>query len=176
MTFEETRIPGAYVVDLEPIEDERGAFARAYCEREFADRGLAMRVVQSSISRNLRAGTLRGMHYSVPPAAERKVVRCTRGRIFDVLVDVRPGSPGLHTWVGVELTSENGRAVYIPEGVAHGFITLEDDVDVLYLMSESHDPASARGVRWDDPAFGIVWPREVEVIADRDRRFPLVTE
>lgn len=172
MTFEETRIPGAFVLGLEPSEDERGLFARTFCEREFRKHGIEMRVAQCNLSRNLRAGTLRGMHYSVDPGAERKVVRCTRGRIYDVLVDLRPGSDALHAWVGVELTADSGRALYVPEGVAHGFLTLEDDTDVLYQMSEFYDPSFSRGVRWDDPAFGIEWPRSIRVIATRDASYP----
>lgn len=176
MTFEETRISGAFLIGLEPIEDERGLFARTFCEREFAAHGIEMRIVQCSVSRNRRAGTLRGMHYSVAPAAERKVVRCTRGRIYDVLVDVRPGSATRHAWFGVELSAENGRALYIPEGIAHGFVTLDDDVDVVYQMSEFYDPSCSRGVRWDDPAFSIDWPRTVDVIAERDSGYPDISD
>lgn len=172
MRFTPTELPGAWIVDLEPVEDERGFFARSWCEREFADHGLASRFVQCGISFNRRRGTLRGLHYQAAPHAETKLVRCTCGAIFDVLVDLRPEAVHRRRWVGVELTAENRRMLFVPEGVAHGFLTLADASEVFYQISTPHEPASARGVRWNDPAFGIAWPEPVLVIAPRDAEFP----
>jgi dTDP-4-dehydrorhamnose 3,5-epimerase len=171
MIFAETRLPGAFQIDLEPHEDERGFFARTYCEREFAERGLIARVAQCNLSHNRLAGTLRGMHYSIPPHAESKLVRCTRGRIYDVLVDLRRESRTHRQWIAVELSAENQRMLYVPPGVAHGFQTLEANTDVYYQMSELFDSECARGVRWDDPAFGIEWAREPSTVSARDRAF-----
>lgn len=158
MRFVPTPIPGAFVIELEPIVDERGFFARSWCATEFAAHGLNPRLVQCSVSFNKRRGTLRGMHYQVKPHEEAKLVRCTMGAIYDVLVDLRPASAGYRKWFAVELSVANRRMVYCPEGVAHGFQTLTDDAEVFYQMSELHHPESARGLRWDDPAFGIEWP------------------
>jgi dTDP-4-dehydrorhamnose 3,5-epimerase len=169
--FRETAIGGAFRIELERQVDERGAFARVWCARELEEHGLCSRLAQCSVSTNTRKGTLRGMHYSVPPHAEAKVVRCVRGAIYDVLLDLRAGSPTHLTWLAETLTADNGLALYVPEGVAHGFQTLEDQTDVLYQISEFYDPACARGARWDDPAFGIVWPEGVRVISERDRSF-----
>jgi dTDP-4-dehydrorhamnose 3,5-epimerase len=171
MIFAETRIRGAFQIGLEPCEDERGFFARAYCEREFAEHGLNARVAQCNLSRNRLAGTLRGMHYSLPPHAESKLVRCTRGRIYDVLVDLRLESPTHRQWIAVELSADDQRMLYVPAGVAHGFQTLEANTDVFYQMSDVFVPESARGVRWNDPAFGIEWPAEPNLISARDRAF-----
>jgi len=170
--FVETTIPGAFRIELERHADERGAFARIWCARELEAHGLRARLAQCSISTNARKGTLRGMHYSVPPAAEAKVVRCVRGAIYDVLLDLRRESPTYLTWVSETLTADNGRAFYVPEGVAHGFQTLEDATDVLYEISEFYDSACARGVRWDDPTFRIVWPEGERIISERDRTHP----
>lgn len=167
-------LAGVYVVDLARIEDERGFFARSFCQREFAAHGLNPRLAQSNVSFNRTRGTLRGMHYQIAPHAEAKLVRCTQGAIWDVVIDLRRESPTYRRWVGVELSAETRRALYVPEGFAHGFQTLMDDSEILYLMSEFYDPDSARGVRWDDPAIGIDWPIAKPVISDRDRSYPLL--
>jgi len=172
MKFVASRLSGAYTVLLERIEDERGAFARTWCVREFGAAGLSTAVVQSNVSTNLRRGTLRGMHYQVAPNAEVKIVRCSRGAIFDVMLDLRPGSPTFRQWEGVELSAANGTALYIPEGFAHGFQTLTDEAAVEYQMSAFHVPEAARGVRYDDPAFGIVWPVPVSSLSPRDAAYP----
>lgn len=171
MTFVETPIPGAWVVELEGVEDERGTFARTFDAEEFRRRGLNPKVIECSISFNPRRGTLRGLHYQAEPHAECKLIRCTRGAIFDVLVDLRPKSPMYRGWFGVELTSDNGKLVYAPKGVAHGLLTLVNETEVSYQISASYEPEAARGVRWDDPAFGIHWPGPVRVISERDRSY-----
>jgi dTDP-4-dehydrorhamnose 3,5-epimerase len=168
----DTEIAGVRVIEPERFEDERGFFARTWDVDEFAQHGLNQRVVQCSISYNRRRGTLRGMHYQAPPHEEAKLVRCTAGAIFDVAVDLRPGSPTFTQWFGVELSAENRLALYITEGCAHGFLTLTDDSEILYQMSALYAPHAARGARWDDPAFGIRWPDDVAVINDRDRTYP----
>ena len=172
MRFTRLGLPGAFLVELEPRSDERGAFARTYCAREFAAAGIDAPPVQGSLSWNPRRGTLRGLHWQAEPHAETKLVRCVRGAVYDVLVDVRPGS---HTWrehLAIELDAEARQAVLIPPGVAHGFLTLTDDCELHYLMSEFHAPEAARGARYDDPAFGIVWPEEPRLVSDRDRAWP----
>jgi dTDP-4-dehydrorhamnose 3,5-epimerase len=174
MKFAELPLAGAYAIDLEPIADDRGFFARTWCERELAQRGLVSRVVQCNLSHNERRGTLRGMHYQAAPAAETKVVSCVRGAIYDVVVDLRPDSPTRGRWHAEELSEENHRALYIPEGMAHGFQTLTDGAAVFYMMSEFFETASARGVRWDDPRLGIRWPTVPTCISERDRNFPLL--
>ena len=173
MKFSPTKLSGVWLVDLERREDERGFFARSWCQAEFERHGLNPRLVQCNVSFNRKRGTLRGMHYQVAPHAEAKLVRCTRGAIFDVAVDLRPESPTYRHWVGVELTAENGRALYIAEGFAHGFQTLADDSEVFYQMSEFFHPECARGLRWNDPAFGISWPSPNPIISDRDQNLPL---
>ena len=172
MVFTETSVQGAWVVEAERRADERGFFARTWDTEEFAQSGLSGRLVQCSLSFNTRRGTLRGMHYQAPPHEEAKLVRCTAGAIFDVALDLRPGSATFRRWFGVELSAQNRLALYVPEGCAHGFVTLTDDSEVLYQISEFYEPAAARGVRWDDPAFGIEWPAEVLVINERDRTYP----
>lgn len=173
MRFVETEIAGVTVVELERQEDERGFFARVWCREELAAQGLTGELAQCSVSRNPRAGTLRGMHFQRAPHEEAKLVRAMRGAIFDVVVDLRPGSETRGRWLGVELDAESGRGLYVPEGVAHGFQTLADDTDVLYLISAAYAPDAAGGVRWDDPAFGIAWPPAAErVISERDRSWP----
>jgi len=172
--FRETSLPGAFVIEPERFEDERGFFARTWDVDEFARRGLNSRLAQCSISFNRRAGTLRGMHYQAAPHAETKLVRCTMGAIFDVIVDVRDGSPTRGNWVGETLSAENRRMLYIPEGFAHGFQTLTDDAEVFYQISAFYHPDAARGVRWDDSAFGIAWPDtggEERIIAAKDRAY-----
>lgn len=172
MVFHETDIAGVFEIAIDLHPDERGFFARTWCEREFRERGLNPNVVQCSISFNAKKGTLRGVHYQAEPNPEAKLVRCTRGRLFDVALDLRPNSATYLRWTGVELTAANRHALYIPEGCAHGFLTLDNDTEALYQMSEFYHPEAARGVRWNDPAFGIVWPSTVEVISDRDRTYP----
>jgi dTDP-4-dehydrorhamnose 3,5-epimerase len=173
MVFTETKLKGAFVIDLERDEDERGFFARTFCVEEFQARGLNARLVQCSVSFNIARGTLRGLHYQVPPQAECKLVRVTRGAIFDVIVDLRPASPTFKQYFALELTAENRRQVYVPEGFAHGFQTLEDNTEVFYQMSAPHAPALARGVRWNDPVFGIEWPDvERRVMNERDTNYP----
>jgi dTDP-4-dehydrorhamnose 3,5-epimerase len=174
MIFNETKLKGAFVVEPQLIEDARGFFARTWTPEEFEARGLNPRVAQCSISYNARRGTLRGMHYQVAPYAEAKVVRCTRGAIYDVAIDLREGSPTYLGWAAVELSERNRSMLYIPEGFAHGYQTLEDDTEIFYMVSESYRPEAARVLRWDDPAFGIAWPLEVTAISDRDRGAPLV--
>lgn len=158
MRFIETQLPGAWVIELEEIEDERGWFARTFDAEEFRARDLNLNVVQCNASFNHRAGTVRGMHYQAEPHGESKLVRCVRGAIFDVAVDLREDSPTFRNWHGVELSAENRLAFYIPAGLAHGFQTLSDDCEVLYKMGNPYVPEATRGVRWDDPAFGIEWP------------------
>lgn len=172
MNFVATCLAGAYIVKPEPLPDERGFFARTWCQREFAEHGLTARLVQCSISFNSRKGTLRGMHYQLEPHAEAKLVRCTQGAIYDVIIDLRPASPTYRQHVGAVLSAANRDALYVPEGFAHGFLTLENESEVLYQMSEFYAPGFGRGVRWDDPAFGIEWPGQVQVIAERDATYP----
>ena len=172
MKFRETEIPGVFEIELETMPDERGFFARTWCQKEFAIHGLSPKLVQCSVSFNKRKGTLRGLHYQVAPHAETKLVRCTRGAIYDVVLDLRPQSPKFKDVVGVTLTAEKRNMIYVPEGCAHGFLTLEEGTEVFYQMSEFQSPESARGVRFDDPAFRIAWPEKIEVISERDRNYP----
>ena len=172
MKFHETELQGAYLIEVEKREDERGFFARTWCETEFKEHGLVARVVQANTSFNARAGTLRGMHYQRAPHQETKLVRCTRGAIYDVIVDLRPHSRTYKRWLGVELTVSNGSMLYLPADFAHGFITLADTTEVAYLVSEAYTPGAEAGLRWDDPQFNIDWPRPVEVISDRDAGWP----
>jgi dTDP-4-dehydrorhamnose 3,5-epimerase len=172
MKFAETRLKGAFIIEPERQEDERGFFARTWCKEEFKRNGLNSRLVQCSISFNKKKGTLRGMHYQVEPHQEAKLVRCTRGSIYDVIIDLRPGSDTFKQWLAVELTSESRKMLYAPEGFAHGFQTLGDNTEVFYQMSELYRPEGAKGVRWDDPAFGILWPEADRIISDRDISFP----
>jgi dTDP-4-dehydrorhamnose 3,5-epimerase len=172
--FTATELAGAFLIDLERNEDERGFFARSWCQEEVLAHGLNPRLVQCDISFNWRRGTTRGMHYQVQPHAESKLVRCTMGAIYDVILDLRPASATLGRWLATALTAENRRALYVPEGVAHGFQTVCDETEVFYQMSEFHHPECARGVRWDDPAFAIEWPPvEERIISERDCSFPL---
>lgn len=172
MLFHQANLPDVYEIQIEPHLDERGFFARTWCKKEFEANGLNSALVQCSISFNKKKGTLRGIHYQAEPYAEAKLVQCTRGAIYDVVVDLRRSSPAFKNWVAVVLTDENRKALYIPEGCAHGFLTLEHDTEVLYQMSEFYHAESARGVRWNDPAFGVTWPGNVEVISERDRNYP----
>ena len=172
MKFFETELRGAYIIELDKVEDQRGFFARVWCQKEFEDHGLVARIEQANTSFNSKAGTLRGMHFQVAPYQETKVVQCTMGAIYDVIVDLRPDSPTYKRWTCVELTAGNGTMLYIPADFAHGFITLEDNTEVSYLMSESYQPGAARGFRWNDPEFGIKWPIVVDEISDRDACWP----
>jgi dTDP-4-dehydrorhamnose 3,5-epimerase len=172
MTFCEVKLPGVHEIRIEPKPDERGFFARCWCREEFESNGLTAAIVQCSISLNVRKGTLRGLHYQAPPHAETKIVRCTRGSIYDVVVDLRPGSPMFKEWIALVLSAEKRNMLFVPEGCAHGFLALEDNTEVFYQVSEFYSPESARGVRWDDQAFQIVWPSAPEVISERDRTYP----
>ena len=173
MIFTETALAGAFVIALEKLEDERGYFARSFGAREFAGHGLESRFVQCGISFNRRRGTLRGLHYQAAPHAQAKLVRCSRGRAFDVIVDLRAGSPGYARWFASELAAAAPRLLYIPAGFAHGFQTLEDDTELFYQMSQDYDPAAERGIRWNDPRLGIDWPSaESRVISARDAALP----
>ena len=172
MKFAPTTLPGAWLIDIERLEDDRGFFARTFCQEEFRERGLRSSFVQSNLSSNSRKGTLRGMHFQAKPHEEAKVVCCTRGAAYDVIVDLRRDSPAFGRWQAFELDERNRRMVYIPEGVAHGFQALEDGTDLLYLMSQAHHPDLGRGVRWNDPAFGIDWPLREPIVSPRDAAWP----
>ena len=172
MKFSPTALVGAYVIDIEPVADERGFFVRSWCREEFARRGLNPDLAQCSISFNKKRGTLRGMHYQAKPHEETKVVRCTRGAIYDVILDLRPESSTFRKWIAVELSADNRRMLYVPPGFAHGFQSLVDDTEVFYQISTFYHPESARGARWNDPAFGIEWPVMERVISDKDRQYP----
>jgi dTDP-4-dehydrorhamnose 3,5-epimerase len=172
MIFSETKLKGAYVIDIQKLEDERGFFARSWCQREVEQYGLAPQVIQCNISYNKVHGTLRGMHYQLPPYTEAKLVRCTQGSIFDVIIDLRPQEPTFRKWQGFELSASNYKMIYIPRGFAHGFLTLENDTEVFYQMSEFYAPDYSRGVRWNDPLFGINWPHSVKCISQKDQSLP----
>ena len=172
MKFRELPVRGAYLVDLERRGDERGFFARMFCEREFAQRGLATKFVQMNDSLSVEVGTLRGMHYQLPPYQETKVVRCVCGAIYDAIVDLRPDSPTFGVSCGAELTAENRTMIYVPKGCGHGILTLEPDTEIMYLVDEFYAAAAERGVRWNDPKLKIQWPREPEVLSDKDRSHP----
>lgn len=173
MRFIETPLEGVVVIESEAHKDERGSFARIWCAKEFAEHGLNSELVQCSLSRNHLAGTVRGMHFQSAPHEETKVVRCVSGALFDVALDLRKGSGSFGQWFAAELNDENGRALYVPPGVAHGFQTLTDNTSVLYQISDWFVPESASGVRWDDPAFGIDWPLACSVISNKDATYPL---
>ena len=172
MIFTETKLQGAFVVELEKREDERGFFARSWCQKEFEQHNLNPRTVQCNISFNKKKGTLRGMHFQVAPFAEAKLVRCTRGAIYDVIIDLRPGSPTFAQHISETLTADNFKMLYVPEDFAHGFQTLEDDSEIFYQMSEFYSPQCGRGVRYNDPAFGIEWPIPNPIMIERDRNYP----
>jgi dTDP-4-dehydrorhamnose 3,5-epimerase len=172
MRFTETRLSGAFIVEIEPHRDERGSFARTFCRREFQEGGLPTEFVQCSLSTNRARGTLRGMHWQGEPAPEGKLVRCTRGAVYDVIIDLRPRSPTYLQWLAVELTCENALAVFVPAGFAHGYQTLVPESDVFYQMTEFYQPDLQRGVRWNDPAFGIDWPIPVPILSPRDAGYP----
>lgn len=172
MIFEALRLPGAFLIDLELRKDERGFFARAFCQKEFAAHGLKTEMVQANLSQNVSKGTLRGMHYQRSPFAEVKVVRCTHGSIHDVILDIRPESPTYRKWLAVELSRENRRALYVPEGFAHGYQALEDDTEVLYLVSQFYTPSHEAAIRWNDPQFGIEWPLADPILSPKDAVHP----
>ena len=172
MIFAEAPLPGAYVIELEKRSDERGFFARVFCEKEFAEQNLASRFVQANNSLAREKGTLRGMHYQLRPAAEVKLVRCIRGALYDVILDLRDGSPSFGQHFGIELTGENRKMLYVPKGFAHGFITLEDDTETFYFADEFYSPERERGIRWNDPRFGIQWPLDPVVISEKDSGHP----
>jgi len=172
MKFTETRLKGAYIIEIEKFEDNRGFFARTFCEHEFKDKGLNTKYVQSNISFNKKRGTLRGMHMQVSPYSEIKLVRCIRGAIFDVVIDLRKESRTYSKWISVELTAEDHQMLYVPEGFAHGYQTLQYDTEIHYQVSDFYEPKSEQGVRYDDPAFGINWPLDVSVISEKDANWP----
>jgi dTDP-4-dehydrorhamnose 3,5-epimerase len=173
IVFKETKLKGGYVIEPEKFEDHRGLFARSFSQEEFAQHGLRSQFVESGISFNHRKHTVRGMHWQAPPNEQAKLVRCTRGAIFDVMIDLRPDSPTYKQWFGQELTAQNRLMLYIPEGFAHGYQSLADDTEMFYLLSGAYAPASERGVRWNDPAFAIAWPETERIILnERDRTFP----
>lgn len=172
MIFNRTSIEGAFEIDAELKKDDRGFFARTWCQQEFESNGLNPRLAQCSVSFNAKKGTLRGMHFQAAPFMEAKLVRCTTGSIYDVALDLRRQSPTFKLWIGVVLTAENRKMLYIPEGCAHGFLTMEDSAEVFYQISEFYNADSARGIRWNDPAFQIRWPEEIKVISERDRTYP----
>jgi dTDP-4-dehydrorhamnose 3,5-epimerase len=176
MIFTETKLPGAFVIDLKPHHDNRGFFARGFCQNEFIEHGLKPTIAQANIASNRVKGTLRGMHFQCPPAAETKVVRCTRGAILDIIVDLRPESPTYLQHVAVELTEENFRALYVPERFAHGYQTLRDNTDTSYQVGEFYTPATEGGLRYDDPRLGLTWPLPVSAITEKDRCWTLMDE
>ena len=176
MIFTETKLSGAFIIDLERREDERGFFARAFCQNEFSEHGLKPVIAQANLAFNKRKGTLRGMHFQFPPAAETKLVRCTRGAIVDIIVDLRPESPTYLQHVAVELSADNHRALYVPERFAHGYQVLEDITETSYQVGEFYTPEAEGGVRYDDPRLGLTWPLPVTEITEKDRGFPLLAE
>jgi len=172
MIFTETKLQGAFIIDVNRLSDERGFFARSWCEDEFAAHGIHMPPVQANLSFNPQKGTLRGMHYQLPPYEETKLVRCTRGAIYDVIVDLREESPTYMQWIGVELTADSFRMLFVPGRFAHGFITLEDNTDVAYQVSAKYTPGAERGLRWNDPAIGIEWPMQPTLVSPKDAVHP----
>jgi dTDP-4-dehydrorhamnose 3,5-epimerase len=170
--FQQTELQGAFLIELDKIQDNRGFFARAWCAKELAAHGLTAVVHQANVSFNIKAGTLRGMHYQVEPYGEAKTVRCTRGAIYDVIIDLRPKSPTYKQWIGAELTADNYTMLYVPENFGHGFLTLADNTEVTYQVSEFYTPGAERGIRWNDPAFAIRWPADVRVVSEKDANWP----
>ncbi len=173
MIFTETKLSGAYIIDVKKIEDDRGFFGRAWCKKEFEEHGLNANAVQANVSFNKQKGTLRGMHFQLAPFSETKTVRCTAGAIYDVIIDLRPNSPTFKQWIGVELTEQNFKMLYVPEGFAHGFMTLADNSAVHYMVTEFYSPGAESGVRYNDPAFNIKWPMEATVVSEKDKLHPL---
>ena len=177
MIFTETKLPGAYIIDIEPREDERGFFSRVWCVNEFKAHNLNTNLLQCNIAYNHKKGILRGMHFQHQPYAEVKLVRCTKGAVFDVIIDLRQDSPTYKEWLGVELAEENHRMLYVPEGFAHGYLTLRDNSELFYQVTQVYSPDAEGGVRWDDPAFGVQWPATANLlISDKDQNWPLHEE
>jgi len=176
MHFKETTIKDVWVIDPTPHEDDRGRFMRAWCSQEFSQHGIEFKPVQANMGFSIRKGTVRGMHFQEAPALEAKLVRCTRGSIFDVVLDLRRESPSYGKWYGAELSAENGRMLYIPEHCAHGYQTMEEDTEIYYMTSAFYTPSSVRGVRFDDPEFGIQWPLVATVVSEQDLKWPLVKQ
>lgn len=176
MIFNKTDLKDAYIIELQEFNDSRGFFARAFCENEFADHGIEFRVVQANTSYSHKKHTLRGMHYQEKPHQEAKLMKCIKGAIFDVIIDMRPDSPTFKKWMGVELSERNRKMIYVPEGFAHGFVTLEDDTEVYYPVTELYTPGAEKGIRWDDPAFNIQWPVKPQIISEKDQNWPLFDE
>lgn len=172
MIFKETKLPGAFVIDLEMHADNRGFFARTFCRNELAAHGLVVDVAQANMSLSKARGTLRGMHFQKAPHEETKLVRCTRGALYDVIIDLRPDSPTLKQWIGVELSADNFRMLFVPRNFAHGFLTLTDNTEATYMVSQFYAPGSELGIRWNDPQFGIDWPVDVRVISEKDASWP----
>jgi dTDP-4-dehydrorhamnose 3,5-epimerase len=172
MIFTETRLKNAFLIDPERFEDERGFFARSWCELEFRNNGIEIKFVQCNISFNKKMGTLRGIHYQASPYEEARLIRCTMGAIYDVIVDLRPNSLTYKKWISTELTSDNRRMIYVPKGFAHGFLTLTDNSEIFYMMSEYYAPGFNRGIKWNDPVLGITWPTDVRVISSQDKSYP----
>ncbi len=171
MVFKDTELKDAYIIELERLSDERGFFSRTYCEHEFREHGIEHHIVQANVSYNKVKGTLRGMHYQMQSYGEAKLIRCTKGAIYDVIIDIRPDSKSYKNWISVELNEQNHRMLYVPEGFAHGFITLEDSTEVSYQMSEFYKPGVGKGIRWNDPAFAINWPVAVSEISEKDKNW-----
>lgn len=172
MIFNETALQGAFLIEIKKIEDHRGFFGRAWCQQEFEQAGINSNIRQINTSLTHKKGTIRGMHYQIDPHQEGKLIRCTRGRIYDVMIDLRPDSPTFMQWIGHELSENNYRMVYVPENFAHGFVTLEDHCEVYYPVTEFYTPGSERGIRYNDPAFKIEWPIDIEVVSDKDMSHP----
>jgi dTDP-4-dehydrorhamnose 3,5-epimerase len=172
MKFTETKLKGAFVVEIDKLADDRGFFGRSWCRKEFEAQGLTARMLQANVSFNRKKGTLRGMHYQIAPYQESKLIRCTRGAIYDVIIDLRPESPTYKQWAGVELTANNFTLFFVPEDFAHGFITLMDNTEITYQVSQFYSPGSEKGIRYNDPRFNIQWPLEVSVISDKDSNWP----
>jgi len=172
MIFTETKLKGAYLVEIKKLEDERGFFGRAWCQQEFEEVGLNAQVKQINTSYSVHQGTIRGMHYQIDPYQETKFIRCTKGSVYDVIIDLRPDSPTFMQWVGHELSAENCRMVYVPENFAHGIVSLEDHSEIYYPVTEFYTPGSERGIRYDDPAFNIDWPVKISQVSDKDRNHP----
>jgi len=170
--FTETKLEGAYIIEIEKLTDDRGFFARSWCQKEFEAHGLTSRVVQTNVSFNRKKGTLRGLHYQLKPNEESKLIRCTRGAIYDVIIDLRPKSPTYKQWIGVKLSDENYTMFFVPENFAHGFQTLKNNTEITYQVSQFFTTGSERGIRWNDPIFGIKWPLEIAVISAKDRDWP----
>ena len=176
MIFTETKLKGAYIIDVEKIEDERGFFGRVYCKKEFDKVGIESNIAQTNMSFNPKKGTLRGMHYQVSPYEETKLVKCTSGAIYDCIIDLRKDSPTYLEWIGVELTEENNRMLFVPRDFAHGFITLKDNTAIQYFVSQFYAPGAERGIKWDDPKINIQWPADVAVISEKDNNHPYLND